>query len=453
VTNAESYLRGLSGRRKGEAKGVCSVCSAHPYVVEAALSEALEQGGVALIESTSSQVNQYGGYTGMRPADFRSLVVSLAEKMGFPQDRLILGGDHLGPYLWRGEAAVKAMAEACRLVQDCIHAGFSKIHLDASMRLGGDPDDAGALDIRLAADRTGVLCQAAEEAFERTKNGPYGAQAPVYVIGTEVPAPGGAPPGAAAPSSMAPDNTAQAEAGAPPVTTAEDFEQTVSATREAFHRLGLDSAWKRVIAVVVQLGVEFEDDKVHPYVREKTGALRDALASHPLIFEGHSTDYQEPDALRQMVADGVAILKVGPALTFAMREAIFRLAHIEEDLLDASRDSEKSRLPAVLERNMLSNPGYWQDYYTGDDRQQWIARKYSLLDRSRYYWVVPEVKAALSRLVDNLRKNPPPLGLLSQFFPALFGRVRRKELPNDPEALIKARIREVLRDYPRATWD
>ena len=59
--------------------GIYSVCSAHPLVLEAALRLPARTGGLALIEATSNQVNQDGGYTGMRPADFRERVLSIAD--------------------------------------------------------------------------------------------------------------------------------------------------------------------------------------------------------------------------------------------------------------------------------------------------------------------------------------------------------------------------------------
>ena len=59
--------------RAGEHVGITSVCSAHPLVLRAALEHAAQTGTVVLIEATSNQVDQDGGYTGMRPADFRDL--------------------------------------------------------------------------------------------------------------------------------------------------------------------------------------------------------------------------------------------------------------------------------------------------------------------------------------------------------------------------------------------
>ena len=95
----------ISRHKAGEHLGICSVCSAHPLVIESALRFDLNTNTKVLIEATSNQVNQFGGYTGMKPADFRDFVYSIAQAVGFPRERLILGGDHLGPNCWQNEPA------------------------------------------------------------------------------------------------------------------------------------------------------------------------------------------------------------------------------------------------------------------------------------------------------------------------------------------------------------
>ena len=103
-----------------------------------------------------------------------------------------------------------------------------------------------------------------------------------------------------------------------------------------------------------------------------------------LIFEGHSTDYQTKIKLKELVEDGVGILKVGPGLTFAMREALFALAHIEEELL-YGRDVKTSNLIETLDKAMLNDDKYWKKHYQGTDLEIRLKRKYSFSDRCRYY--------------------------------------------------------------------
>ena len=119
--------------KAGHSVGIYSVCSAHPVVIEAALREAQVRGEPVLIEATSNQVNQFGGYTGMLPADFREYVAGIAQRVSFPMERLLLGGDHLGPNTWTAEPAPLAMQRAGEMIAGYVKAGFRKIHLDCSM--------------------------------------------------------------------------------------------------------------------------------------------------------------------------------------------------------------------------------------------------------------------------------------------------------------------------------
>ena len=142
-------------------RGIYSVCSAHPWVIRAAMQQAEANGTPLLIEATSNQVNQLGGYTGMRPADFHGAVFDLARQENFPEDRLILGGDHLGPNPWQSLHACEAMAHAEAMVSEYAAAGFTKLHLDASMPCKDDPH---SLPDTLVAERASRLCHAAEQA-------------------------------------------------------------------------------------------------------------------------------------------------------------------------------------------------------------------------------------------------------------------------------------------------
>jgi D-tagatose-1,6-bisphosphate aldolase subunit GatZ/KbaZ len=383
-----------------------------------------------LIEATCNQVNQYGGYTGMAPRDFARFVAGMTEKMHASPNRIILGGDHLGPNPWQDERAQSAMAKARQLVTDFVEAGFVKIHLDASMRCADD-DGAGLLDPQLSAERAADLCEAAEQAHRESR----AELAPVYVIGTEVPVPGGA---------------WQSEEGIR-VTDTGDAQGTLSLFSEVFRRRGLDDAWRRVVALVVQPGVEHDPAHVFEYDRARTHALSRMIESVPgFVFEAHSTDYQRPELLRQMVEDHFAILKVGPSLTFAFREAVFALAHIEKEWLSGRSDVVLSSLIEVVDQSMQQDPRYWARYYQGTESDQKFARKYGLSDRIRYYWPKPTVAQALQQLVANLERTPPPLPLISQYLPMQYRHIREGLIRNQPDEMIWDHIQEVGQHYVQA---
>ena len=121
-------------REKGTYKGVCSICSANEFVIEAAIEKAREYNTFVLIEATANQVNQFGGYTWMKPDDFREFVFSIARKADFPLENVILGGDHLGPLVWKNDNKEQTMSKAEKLIRDYVLAGFTKIHIDTSMK-------------------------------------------------------------------------------------------------------------------------------------------------------------------------------------------------------------------------------------------------------------------------------------------------------------------------------
>lgn len=414
----------IQGHKSGESVGVYSVCSAHPTVVAAALTQAAADDTYVLIEATSNQVDQYGGYTGLRPAEFRDLVLGIADEYGFPRDRVVLGGDHLGPNRWQHENACTAMEKADILIAAYVEAGYRKIHLDCSMSCADDP---AMLSDEVVAGRTARLMRVAEDAAQRA-----GRDGPVYVIGTEVPVPGGAHETL---SRLTP-------------TPADRARRTIAAHRAAFAEMALEHVWPRVVALVVQPGVEFDHLNVIDYQHDATAELRHVLdAEDHLVFEAHSTDYQRPAQLRELVEDHWAILKVGPALTFAMREALFALAHVEEELVARTN---RSNLVDVVERRMLAEPAHWQAYYEGDPVTQRTARRYSYSDRLRYYWADDEVETARRTLLANLDRSGIPMPLISQFLPTQYERIRTGELIPTAQALVIDRIRDALRPYADA---
>ncbi len=420
----------LQNRANQRERGIYSCCSANEFVIRAALRRAKTNHTVVLVEATANQVNQDGGYTGMTPSDFHSFLNKIADEENFPTDRLLCGGDHLGPLTWKNLPEEQAIANAEELIRSYVLAGFSKIHIDTSMRVADD-DPTQRLSDAVIARRGARLCRVAEDAFAQYSQTHPEAPAPVYVIGSEVPIPGGA----------------QENEDGVTVTSPADCEATLAEFRRAFAALDLEDAWSRVIAVVVQPGVEFADESVIEYDRAAASELMASLNDHPgLVFEGHSTDYQPRECLREMVEDGIAILKVGPALTFALREGLFALEQIEQELYGIN-DFPCSHFRAVLEQVMLEDRSQWTKYYHGSMPQKRYARAFSYSDRARYYLTNPRVVNAIQTLLSNLDNTGIPMALLSQYMPVQYARVHDGRLSLKAADLLIDRVGDCIDDY------
>lgn len=429
MSSIETFKELLIQNRNGKGTGIYSVCSANKAVILAGMAQAKEDHSILLVESTSNQVDQFGGYTGMKPADFVLYLKKIADEAKFSFDNVLLGGDHLGPNAWQNLPATDAMKNSHELVRQYVLAGFQKIHLDCSMFLADDKGDrTKPLADEIVSERAAALCRTAEDAW---KTLPVGTPAPVYVIGTEVPIPGGA---------KEHEDTVKA-------TPAADAKHTIEVTKKAFLAAGLSDAWKRVSALVVQPGVEFGDAQVFHYNRNGAKDLSSALDGiPPLVFEAHSTDYQTREGLRNLVVDHFCVLKVGPWLTFAYREALFALALIEKEYL-FDRVSEQSSLIERLDEVMLAEPKYWQKYYPGSDRDKRMKRKFSYSDRSRYYWPDVSLSSAIAKLYANLRAEGISETTLSQYMPYQYEAYRSGKVSLDPEELVLSHIKDVLKIY------
>lgn len=421
-------------QKSGKAVGIYSACSANSFVIEAVLKKGLEDNSCVLIESTANQCDQFGGYTGMKPIDFKNYVYEIADKLGFDKNKIFLGGDHLGPLTWTSLNEKEAMANSEVLIDAYVSAGFTKIHVDTSMKVADDDPNVRLSDETIA--RRGVhLVKVAENAYKKLLETNPDAVEPVYIVGSEVPIPGG--------SQAAVDEGVQ-------VTKVEDFTATMNTFKDTFEKEGISDVWDRVLGIVVQPGVEEKDSGCTEYDRSKAVELAKAIRTIPdLVFEGHSTDYQTKIKLREMVEDGIAILKVGPGLTFAAREGLYALSFIEDEACKANGKTP-SNFREVLDEEMLKNDKHWKKHYHGTDAEIALKRKYSFSDRSRYYYSTDAVKAAIDTLLDNL-KDGCPLNLLSQFMPIQYTKVREGVLKNDPKELVLDRIGNTIDEYLYAT--
>ncbi len=421
-------------QKSGKAVGIYSACSANSFVIEAVLKKGLEDNSCVLIESTANQCDQFGGYTGMKPLDFKNYVYSIADKLGFDKNKIFLGGDHLGPLTWTNLNEEEAMKNSEVLIDAYVSAGFTKIHVDTSMKVKDDDPNTRLSDETIA--RRGVhLVKVAENAYKKLLETNPDAVEPIYIVGSEVPIPGG--------SQAAVDEGVQ-------VTKVEDFKATMNTFKETFKKEGIEDVWERVLGIVVQPGVEEKDSGCTEYDRSKARELSGAIKEVPdLVFEGHSTDYQTKIKLREMVEDGVAILKVGPGLTFAAREGLYALSFIEDEVCKVN-GNKPSNFRDVLDEEMLKNNSHWVKHYHGTEEEIALKRKYSFSDRSRYYYATKSVQNAIDTLLNNL-KDGCPLNLLSQFMPIQYTKVREGSLKNDPKELVLDRIGNTIDEYLYAT--
>lgn len=400
----------IARNRERRGGGLPSWCTAHPQTLAAILHTYRKDRAPILIEATCNQVNPSGGYTGMTPADFVGFVQRIARAEGIDPARLILGGDHLGPNPWKAMPADKAMALARDMVAAYAAAGFTKIHLDASMPCGGETLNEAEIAAR-AAD----LCAVAESVAPGRA---------VYVIGTEVPAPGG-------------ETSHHADLA---ITSADAARRTLELHREAFAARGLDAAYARVIGIVVQPGVDFGNRQIMAYDRPRAAALAAfAPGMGGPLFEAHSTDYQTPGALAALVQDHFAILKVGPELTFAYRQAVMALERLE-----VLMGLPPSGVTDALLAAMRARPADWRAYVPpGPDEERMML--FGLSDRLRYYWPDSGVQAALARLMAALATATPPPGLMAQVTGGLV------DADASPDGLIATMVGAVVDKYRTAT--
>lgn len=413
----------VTSHKNNHNSGVYSICSAHPLVIKAAMLYELNTNKNVLIEATSNQVNQFGGYTGMTPKDFVLYVEKLAAEIDFPMERVVLGGDHLGPNCWQNETAQEAMEKSKVLIEEYIKAGFTKIHLDASMSCADDPTP---LDPCVVAQRAAILCKVAElHATEEQK-----AQL-TYVIGTEVPVPGGE----------------SHEIDAVQVTEVKNVQNTIDTHLEAFEKIGITEAVSRIVGVVVQPGVEFDHTKVIRFDKNKATSISKFIEDTAWVYEAHSTDYQTESHLKELVQSHFAILKVGPALTFSLREALFSLAEIEEQIVEPEK---RSQFMKVVDSVLLDDEKYWKPYYNGKHSSTMLNLHFSFSDRIRYYWTDARIQKALQEMFTNIDEAAIPLSVLSQYMPNQYQKVSSGTLSLDTTSLVLDKIGEVVGQYSRA---
>jgi D-tagatose-1,6-bisphosphate aldolase subunit GatZ/KbaZ len=214
--------------------------------------------------------------------------------------------------------------------------------------------------------------------------------------------------------------------------------------KRAFESADLHDAFSRVIALVVQPGVEFGNEDVIHFAPEKATALSNCLKDYgDIVFEAHSTDYQTEQGLTALVKMGFSILKVGPWLTFALREALYALDGMADSL---AGKPPQGGLMSVMEAEMLAAPDLWRKHYSGSDEKLWLQRHFSLSDRIRYYWPAKNPARAVADLLARLEDKVIPGPVMHQFFSKYDLSTRNV----DAQILLKNSVKDVLRVYDAA---
>ena len=289
--------------------GIPSVCSAHPLVIEASMRATLPTSLPLLIEATCNQVNQDGGYTGMTPEDFRDFVERIAAENGFPRERIILGGDHLGPNPWKHPSAEEAMAE-------------------------GRGDDRAPSRPRASPSSTSTAAWAAPASPRRSgRRDRRPRRAPgrcgrIRAAGRQT--------SLSRSTSSAPRSRSRAAPSQAldelEVTTPEDARSTVQSTKRPSRRLDSRTPSPESSPPSSSPASSSAAIMSSPTTQQGPGPERRAEGHARPRLRSAFHRLPDPCQLADLVRDGFAILKVGPGLTFALREALYGLDRIAEEL-------------------------------------------------------------------------------------------------------------------------
>ena len=147
------------------------------------------------------------------------------------------------------------------------------------------------------------------------------------------------------------------------------------------------------------------------------GAIRASTEMPGLVFEAHSTDYRT----------WFRLLKVGPELTFAMREALYGLDYIAGEM---GHDWKERSVEATMEAEMLADPGYWAAHYSGEPDHERVLWHFSYSDRIATTGRPRRRKTRYNILFSHLDETGIPAVLVSQFLPALYPRVFNGRSPS-----------------------
>ena len=340
-----------------------SLCTSNLDVLKTAIYFCKKKNFPILIESTSSQVNQQGGYSGKKPKDFFYSVNKIAKKINFPKKNLHIGGDHLGPLPWKNLSSKIALHNSIRLINDCLKSNYSKIHIDTSIKCSSDKV--------LTSQEIFLITKTILNKIKKNKK----LRKAFLVIGTEVPLSGG-------------NDKSKLK-----LTSKSQIFHDV----EKFKRIRIGN---KPFGLVIEPGMKFMhytilSPKFKNFKKKKLISKR-----FNFVFEAHSTDYQSLSCLKNLVKNNFKFLKVGPELTFYMTRALFFMEELEKKYFSKNKSNIKQKI--FIE--MMQNKKHWNSYYSG--RKKFLKKLIlnSRLDRIRYYLNKEKIEKSKKILEENINK-------------------------------------------------
>jgi D-tagatose-1,6-bisphosphate aldolase subunit GatZ/KbaZ len=389
---------------QGERIGIISLDALHPIVVEAYLLSALEDGFPAVIEVGAHSFSD----NRTTPSAFTNNINQIAEKVEFPLDQLIFSAYDLNLLVQMDTADQNEQKKISHIISEIIEGGFGIFGLNAS----------GA--------NFGELIRTIEKSVSEN----LGAHKPLYVIDL---------PGA------------QADPGRGSFSDPAENDAKIPHLIEEMLVDCEPNIKERILAVRMSLGRGHDGETVFPFSKHVFSDIHARLkAVFPNLLGAGHIDHQPQSILSELVKAHFGYMRVGSELTYTMREAIFSLAMMENESMQGKPGVYLSNLMVELDKAMQFSPDRWSAYYPGNGFEQLLARKYSLYDRSRFFWDDEEVQEAWARLVQNFKSYPVPVTVLRQFMPDQYAHLVSGEIQNTPETLVLDKLQDILRRYSTA---
>jgi len=341
-----------------------SFCSSNSIVLSNLIKFCKFNNLPILIESTSNQVNQFGGYSKKTPNAFIKTVKQIARKENFNLKKIFFGGDHLGPLPWKNYNSQIAMKNSLELVKSYLKAGYNKIHLDTSIKCLDDKK----INNQLVYNRTSFI-------FKKLNLKKYVSKV-FFVFGTEVPLSGGNDTIKIIPTSI------------------KQIKNEFKGFRELLNNK------KKYFALVIEPGMKFMHQSINKPNLKNFKKKKFFSQKNNFTYEAHSSDYQSLKTLKNLVKNNFKFLKVGPELTYQLTKSLIFMESLEKKLV-----VKKSFFTKILFRQMKKNNSFWLSYFNKKNKTSFKNIIKSKFDRTRYYLEDRKVLSSINLLKKNINKH------------------------------------------------